>query len=77
MEHLDRHPHAYIIDKTVVNVLVFAEHDEELINRIKTEQGYDEVICCCNVGIIPAPDWTWDGTDFYPPNTESFSDIPI
>ena len=67
IEHFYNHPHAYIKDLVVTHVLRFSEHDEELINRVKQEFESDEVVCCCNIGIVPAPEWTWDGNTFTQP----------
>ena len=67
IEHFDNHPHAYIKNSIVTHVLRFSEHDEELINTVKSEFESDEVICCCNLGVVPAPEWTWNGTILSPP----------
>ena len=53
MEHLDKHPHAFIDkDNMVLNVAVFNGHDEDLIELIKSQhEGAVASICCCNYGL--------------------------
>jgi hypothetical protein len=57
MEHIENHPHAFIgSDNIVVNVAVYNEHDETLLNqqKILQEETFEKnvtVICCCNEGL--------------------------
>lgn len=69
MTHLAEHPHAYVKDGAVMQVAVFGQdaHDGRIVEDVRVAGGYDEVICCCAYGLVPAIGWTWDGTQFYMP----------
>jgi len=67
MTHLDEHPHAFVIDGLVVNVAIFAEHNEPLIAEVAATYGNAIAVCCCNVGVMPSVDWAWDGSQFIEP----------
>ncbi len=75
MEHLAEHPHAFTVGNDVVLVAVFAEHDEELINLIRESNSAEQAICCCNIGVLPSPGWTWDGTTFIEPYINNTDEI--
>lgn len=64
MEHQNEHPHAFVKNGRVVNVAVFAEHDQELIERVRVEQDADEAVCCCDNQYVPSLHWSWDGSSF-------------
>ena len=70
MEHLEEHQHAFVLNQKVIWVGVFSGHDEQLLENIRVELGCDEVVCCCNVGYIPSPKWSWDGVSFTEPAKE-------
>jgi hypothetical protein len=71
MEHLEEHPHAFLTGNVVINVAVFAEHDEELIDLICQANDGEQSLCCCNLGMVPRTGWTWDGTTFIELVTEN------
>ena len=72
--HIDQHPHA-LVDTSgyVKQVLIFSEHDQELLQSIKNDSPliYGEeldIICCCDNGIADIG-WKWNGNLFIqPPN---------
>lgn len=72
MIHLDNHPHAFInTSGYVVQVAVFSEHNEELLQSIKKqlEENYNEIldtICCCDNGNTDMG-WKWTGQCWQPP----------
>ena len=65
MIHLEEHPHAFIKNGIVENILVFASHDQALLNQCKEQFASDEVVCCCDYGIAYI-NGTWDGFIFKP-----------
>lgn len=70
MEHLEEHPHAFILNNKVLWVGVFSGHDEPFLEENRLQLGADQVICCCNIGFYPSVDWTWDGATFTAPPQE-------
>lgn len=66
MEHVENHPHAFVKNGDVINVAVFAEHDQELLQQFAIEFDCD-IICCCDNGTANIG-WKWDGEKFYNPN---------
>ena len=73
MEHLENHPYAFIKDNVVQNVYLFADHNQELVDLICTEQDYDTSVSCCEFGVANLND-TWDGTNFTTPVKETPSE---
>lgn len=71
MKHVNEHLHAFLTGNVVINVAVFNEHDEELIDFICKENGGEQFLCCCNLGMVPQIGWTWDGTTFIEPVAEN------
>ena len=71
MEHFEDHPHAFLANNVVINVAVFAEHDEELIDFICQANGGEQSLCCCNLGMVAPMGWTWNGTTFIEPVMEN------
>ena len=67
IEHFEEHPHAFIKDGIVVWVGVFDGHDEQFLETLKPLFEADTIICCCNIGFVPAYGFTWDGTRFANP----------
>jgi hypothetical protein len=65
MEHLEDHPHAFIdVNNVVLNVAVFNEHDEVLIETIRlVHEGAVKSLCCCNYGLAVIGS-VWNGERF-------------
>lgn len=60
IEHLEEHPHAFIDENNIVtHVLVFAEHDAQLLTEVKELLSATDSICCCDNG-VPNVGWIWD-----------------
>lgn len=60
---------AFIKNGKVENILVFADKDDALADRICKEQGYDEAVWLGDVQ--PPVRWsTYDGKNFNPPSEE-------
>jgi len=79
MEHLTECAHAFIKDGVVQNIFVFDEsaHGSDLLDRIKTEQNCDTVVCLCDHGSIPARWSTWNEKTFTLPTNEYLISIGI
>lgn len=60
LSHFEEHPHALVRNNRVINVAVFAEHDEELINFIAQSSNADRVVCICNLGTLINIDHVYD-----------------
>jgi hypothetical protein len=73
MTHLEQHPHAFINSSGyVVQIAAFNEHDNELLQSIKTqlEENSNEkldVICCCDHGSANIG-WRWTDSCWQPPS---------
>lgn len=65
--------YACIKDGSVSNTIVIEEASEELINLIKEEHGYDDVIATS--GIVEVG-YTFDGTNFSNPNGDTEEEVP-
>lgn len=51
MEHLDNHPHAFLNENnTVVNVCLFNDHDEDLLEQVKNHFSASSFKSCCEFG---------------------------
>lgn len=77
MSHQTEHEHAFIKDNRVVNIAVFAEHDAELIEKVREQYTADQSICCCDLGSIPTIHSSWDGTSFEYPTQEYLFSIGV
>lgn len=66
--HLENHPHSFIKEGVVVAVLVFDNHDSDLLTVFKEETGADEIVCGCDTGSYGTIDGTWDGNIFKLPS---------
>ena len=67
VEHLENHPHSFIKNGTVIQVLIFDDHDKDLLEVFKNDFEADEVVCGCDVGEFGTVDGTWDGSSFKEP----------
>jgi len=65
MNHLENHPHAFIdASNVVLNVAVFNDHDEALIDAIRqVHKGAVQSLCCCNYGLATIGS-IWNGERF-------------
>ena len=77
MQHLSQHPHAFLVNDVVVNVAIFAEHDEQLINFICQENGGEQYLCCCKLGMDAPMGWTWDGETFIESSNSDQNEINV
>ena len=60
MEHLEQHPHAFIDENNVViDVLVFSDHDAQLLAEVKELLNAADSICCCDNGETSVG-WKWN-----------------
>jgi hypothetical protein len=60
MEHLEEHPHAFINENNIViSVLVFSNHDTQLLTDVKELLNASDSICCCDNGLANI-NWIWD-----------------
>lgn len=67
MEHLENHPHAFLDENNkVFDVLVFNEHNHELINDIKNLLQANAVVCCCDSGLGQIS-WIWENNEWIAP----------
>jgi len=72
MDHIETHPHALIdINGYVKQVLIFSEHDQELLQNIKNDSPliYGEeldIICCCDNGVAQIG-WKWENNQWIEP----------
>jgi len=69
MTHLEFHPHAFINNDNVVELIaVFNEsdHNTVLIEQVQEANQYKEAICCCAFGQT-AIGAKWTGSEFIPP----------
>ena len=60
LNHFEEHPHALVLDNTVINIAAFAEHDEDLISLIAQANGGDRAVCMCNLGEHIGIGYTYD-----------------
>jgi hypothetical protein len=68
--------YAFIKNGVVENILVFAERDEALAQRIADEQGYDFFVWLDNA--TPPARWsTYDGTTFTAPTLDYLYGIGV
>ena len=77
--HIDECEHAFIKNGHAENILVFVEsdHGSELLDRIKAEGGYDEVVCLCEYGSKVTLHSSWDGKTFTPPTLDHLYKLGI
>jgi len=77
--HIDECEHAFLKNGVVEDVYVFteADHGSELIERLKQEKGYDDVVCLCHYGSKVHRWSTWDGTKFTNPTLDYLYSIGI
>jgi hypothetical protein len=77
--HIDECEHAFLKNGVVEDVYVFteADHGSELIERIKQEKGYDDVVCLCHYGSKVHRWSTWDGTKFTDPTLDYLYSIGV
>ena len=68
MEHLQGHPQAFLDENNIViNVCVFEQHDESLIDSIKEHFNAVKSIDCCSVGQQGNLNEEFFNNKFYPP----------
>jgi hypothetical protein len=67
--------YVFLKDNRVANVAVFAAKDEELADRVATENGYDDAVWVRET--LPTMYSTYDGTTFTEPTLEYLISIGI
>jgi hypothetical protein len=79
MAHIEEHPHAFIKNGVVTDIIVFSEdaHGSELIDAVKADKGADTVVCICDHGTVPHLYSTWDGTSFTEPTLDYLYSLGI
>lgn len=67
MGHLENHPYAVLDENNfVINLLVFAEHDDILIEQVKKHLNAVQMISCCEFGEAQIDCYFYNNV-FYPP----------
>lgn len=64
MDHFPAHQQALLLDKRVVAVLAFGEHDEDVMADTFAKVEHDEVVDCCEVMLQAVLGAYWNGTKF-------------
>lgn len=70
MTHINNHPHAFIKDGVVLEVLLFEDHDSTLLNQVAEHLGATKFVSCCEVGIL-SKGFLEINSKFYPPKPYS------
>jgi hypothetical protein len=65
MEHFPGHQQALIKNNLVIAVLVFNEHNIDLMNQTFRKFEYDEVVDLCKVNLSAGLGDSWDGLKFH------------
>jgi hypothetical protein len=79
MNHIEEHPHAFIKNGVVTDIVIFSEdaHGSELLEVVKADKGSDTVVCICDHGTVPHLYSTWDGTNFTAPTLDYLYSIGL
>lgn len=77
--HIAECEHAFIKNGHVEDIYTFTENDHgsELLERIKTEKGFDEVVCLCDYGSKVHRHSSWDGKTFTEPTLDYLYSIGV
>lgn len=63
MEHLERHPHALVKNGVIVWIGEFEQHDDSVMESLKTMMNADKIECLCNLGYLVGQGWHWDSVN--------------